>query len=139
MKRVFQTLRGLEGNCFAACVASILECTIEEIPSLPLDSNQNRALNKWLATRGLHYLEVEPHTLIRGTFEDVICIFTVPSETPEVHEAGLTHAVVGKWDRLGRPALIHDPRPGANQAREIQPTAMGVFLNRDLAFWKEAA
>lgn len=139
MKKQFQTSFGLDGNCFAACVATILGIELADIPAMPLDTNQNRALNVWLASRGIHYLEVEVRSLMRGTFEDVLCVFTVPSETTEVRDAGFTHAVVGKWDRLGRPELIHDPRPGSDQARKIEPSAMGVFLSRDFAFWREAA
>lgn len=133
MSPVFQTRFGLEGNCFAACVASILGCPITDVP-IVLDGNQNRSLNEWLAPRGLFYFEFEIRSLMTGAFEDAMGIFTVESDTPEVREKGFTHAVVGKWDRLGRPVLIHDPKPGADQARAIQPLMMGVFLRRDLAF-----
>lgn len=138
MKPTFQTKFGLEGNCFAACVATILECDIAEIPVV-LDANQNRALNEWLAIRGLFYLEVEPYALMRGSYEDVVCIFTVESETPEVRDAGFTHAVVGKWDRNGSPKLLHDPRPTSDQQRAIKPSAFGVFLRRDIALAETAA
>ena len=63
MKRVMQTkFGGKEGNCWAACIASILELNIEEVPNFcagedidgkPCDPNQwfNMTIN-WLKRRG---------------------------------------------------------------------------------------
>jgi hypothetical protein len=135
VKPVFQTKFGLEGNCLAACVATILGYPIESVPiPAAFGSVQNRELNAWLVNRGLHYFESEVKAIYDGSFEDVVCIFTVESDTPEVRSAGGKHAVVGKWNADGKPVLIHDPRPDSDQAREIYPSAMGVFLCRKIAF-----
>lgn len=40
MKKVYQTKFGKEGNCFVACLASILELNIEDIPDF-------RDVDKW--------------------------------------------------------------------------------------------
>ena len=138
MKPVFQTKFGLDGNCFPACMASIIGCGIDEVPAVA-DKNQNSVLNDWLASRGLFYFEFEIKSLMTGAFENVVGVFTIESDTPEVRAAGFTHAVVGKWNANGHPVLLHDPKPGSDQTRAIQPIYMGVFLRRDLAFEERAA
>lgn len=56
MKLVYQTKFGdPEGNCFAACVASILECEITELPDfddLPEGCNWLEWFNEHLAPKG---------------------------------------------------------------------------------------
>ncbi len=37
MKPVYQTRGGPNGNCYAACVASILECDLTDVPDLRSD------------------------------------------------------------------------------------------------------
>lgn len=51
MKRVYQTKYGVEGNCFAACVASLLELPIDEVPFLGTDEewdDYEERLNEFL-------------------------------------------------------------------------------------------
>lgn len=47
MKPTSQTVRGNTGNCFAACVASLLEMPIEQMPNHYTDKNGN-APTHWL-------------------------------------------------------------------------------------------
>lgn len=58
MKPVDQTILGEKGNCFAACLASILEIPIDIIPEFN-DPQWLRLTNEWLAKRGLFYIEVK--------------------------------------------------------------------------------
>lgn len=69
MKKVYQTIYGEEkGNCFAACVASILELNIEQVPDF-LGEYGDRwmyGLNEWLEQFGLAAITVafqddDPH------------------------------------------------------------------------------
>ena len=55
-----------DGNCFAACVASILEVPLAEVPSVP-EPAWWPALEAWLAPRGLAVLHfaVRPEDIYR--------------------------------------------------------------------------
>ena len=55
MKPVDQTRFGSpDGNCFAACVASLLEIPLEEAPNLMNLDEWYRAFEVWLRPRGLY-------------------------------------------------------------------------------------
>lgn len=58
MKEVEQTIHTVPGgNCFAACLASILELPIEEVPNFnaaTAGENWCERVNEWLAPRNLH-------------------------------------------------------------------------------------
>lgn len=60
---VKQTIRGTgNGNCLAACIASLLHCSIEEIPELTgneSQSEQDFVLNQWLRKKGLQLVRFE--------------------------------------------------------------------------------
>lgn len=51
---------GKYGDCLSACIASLLELPIEEMPHFcdgPRPVNWQRDLNAWLALRGLAFIE----------------------------------------------------------------------------------
>src|SRR5260370_22421604 len=59
MKPVTQSLVGEEGNCFAACVASILEMSLVEVPNFcAVDNGWWAAFQAWLAERGLCAVDI---------------------------------------------------------------------------------
>jgi hypothetical protein len=54
MKPIKQTTFGWpHGNCYAACVASVLELPLEDMPLVPADADFNAAWDGWFASRGL--------------------------------------------------------------------------------------
>lgn len=57
MRHVPQTRFGADGNCFEACIASLIDCDLEEVPRYT-ESNEDMCgylarLDQWLAPRGL--------------------------------------------------------------------------------------
>src|SRR5690348_7121769 len=56
---VTQTITGEQGNCFTACLASILELPIRAVPNFAKLTNSDEEffamVDEWLATRGLKY------------------------------------------------------------------------------------
>lgn len=125
MKKVYQTRFGgldkpleEQGNCFQACVASILEIPLEdafdcipfeEYPKSKLFEKQVWYLefNKWLAGFGLAsiFLEWEPTTPKITTFLGYhIAEF---KRTPP--KDGMNHAVV-----IYNGEVVHDPNPQSN-------------------------
>lgn len=123
MQTIFATEENpKQGDCFRACVASILELPIEDVPDFcasPRDWEER--LHGWLSERGLATVEVNVGAgqVVYPVTEGTICIV---SGTTDRHPTRL-HAVVGRvtWDDgkaggMARPFLafefLHDPFPG---------------------------
>ncbi len=102
------------GNCWTACIASILELPLADVPDeaafwkpglrqaqswIPYE----KAMFAWLRQRGLLLVEIKlPDVFFRGDDWDPLCILSGPSpRNPEVH-----HAVVARGT-----TIIHDPHP----------------------------
>lgn len=61
MTPVEQTVIGNAGNCFEACIASIFECGIAEVPDLNAHLDDGKwldVLQEWLAPKDLCYMEM---------------------------------------------------------------------------------
>ena len=130
MKKVYQKSidQGI-GDCTAACVASILEVNLEDIPNfnLPDASHYSRNIAKWVQTSGwayigCHFEKFEPVTLddLPHEFEWFVshgayCLLSVPSQK---FKDGWHH-VVGRFnvDHIEEGvynsscAIVHDPNP----------------------------
>lgn len=98
MKYVYQTKFGDEGNCFAACVASLLEIDIEKVPFLGKDeewSDYEDKLNYFLKQNFGLFLMVWPfenwEEYVDFHFKDFAYIVSGDSNLP-----GLEHAVIYK-------------------------------------------
>lgn len=104
MKPVFQTVYGLpNGNCFAACIASILEMDLEDVPNFCEGENTNWMfdLNEWLYQFGLGALTV--------AFQGDIPIKKSWSCAGGKGPTGVKHSVVMKDLEF-----VHDPHEGWN-------------------------
>lgn len=114
---VFQTKFTVEdGDCMRACIASVLELPLDEIPNFTEAEGGERnmwdLLSAWLYERGLALLHLGGKTdwnffLAQGS--EVYGLGGVPSQKLK----GIEHAVVvkairdGKWVRI---EIAHDPR-----------------------------
>ncbi len=130
MKPVQQTRLGKEGNCFAACLASILELPLEAIPDL-MDSRCNTWLEKyndWLLDSFRLYLwNLAPASDLPS---GVVCMATHMCQQPAFHliggksERGRMHSVVGFQGKL-----VFDPHPdNVGLARIVD---YGFFMSLD--------
>lgn len=121
MKPVDQTTFGEEGNCFAACVASILELPIEEVPNFCVAYPHDtwfEEFNRWLEPRGLACVSMQA---------DVVDVEAFCASAPRIplivdgrSPRGRRHGVVyvdGK--------LAHDPHPSRD----------GIIENTIRKFW----
>jgi len=103
MKPVIQTTFGVpEGNCFSACLASLLEIQIARVPLFTSEDWQAR-LNEWLAQFGYFFMD----TIFEGAgtpeYLDKYAGFHIISgDGPR----GFPHAVVGYKGQM-----VHDPHP----------------------------
>ncbi len=112
MIKVEQTILGENGNCFAACVASILELPIKKVPNLGIGTENYDwaewmlAWNQWLADRNfglsvVHYYEWEG---VSNTKPHGYSILSAKS--PRLKEQDLNHAVV-----CLNGEIVFDPHP----------------------------
>ena len=118
---VYQTLtvnKDGTGNCVAACLASVLERPLRELPSILPNNTDNfwGAWNGWLQTHDLR-LRFHPLTLGHPSgyhFASGITDRVYPECHPNQGEE-IMHMVVC-YDGL----IIHDPFPGGEGLKEIK-------------------
>lgn len=102
-----------KGNCFAACVASVLELPLEEVPNFCCenwDGEWYQAFKGWLRARGLDAI---CYAVLDGGDEARAQIFRIACELRGVpwigsgpNPSGVLHSTVWLGD-----ALVHDPNP----------------------------
>jgi hypothetical protein len=126
MKKVDQSVlhdpeNGKYGDCQRACIASLLELDIEEVPHFaevwcPL--TYYKTMNQFLAERGLVHIEVDPINFGEGQFTDKAdCYHMIYGLT----ERGTNHATVGLNGKM-----IHDPHPSRAGLIEVKSFAFLV-------------
>ncbi len=129
MKPVFQSIVDVgRGDCFAACLASLLELPLEEIPNFraieadnPKGDNMTKLACGWLYR---HFnlslvtiyngkeLETGEDIRLTNAFPGTPCIACVIS--PNLENA--QHSVVGEIDKEGMNfVLTHDPNPNGKK------------------------
>jgi hypothetical protein len=133
MKPVYQTKFGKPGgNCFPACVASILELRLEDVPDVcndypeyPDPSPWLVAFADWLRPRGLDFMLAA----LDNTFPPWWTMYWIAGGPQK--RTGIMHAVVYKGQEQ-----VHDPNPRSSGLSTI---ANAMFLvPRDISEWSRA-
>lgn len=116
MRPTDQTVFGVpEGNCTSACIASLLEVPIEEVPHFGTTNAWSEALRKWLRPRGFDALfwQIVAETPYRSiAAPDGTWLFSTHSYVPDGYyllggeSARGPHAVVAKSLEI-----VFDPHP----------------------------
>lgn len=120
MKPVYQTIFGKpDGNCFAACIASILEMGLEDVPNFCKGDNPRWMfdLNAWLHQFGLGALTVSFHDEIPLT-KGWCCAGGYGG--PE----GVMHEVVMKDMKM-----VHNPHEGWGELTKVVDYTFLVVLD----------
>lgn len=113
---VFQTdTTETNGNCFAACVASMLECSIDHVPNFYEGTKREMTwiARKWLLekfnlTIVSTYLQRHGNNSFIGATPGMFFILGIESR----HYRELSHAVIAKVCEDGQTfEVIHDPNP----------------------------
>lgn len=124
MRPIDQTKFGVpEGNCFAACVASLLRLPIDAIELLPHDGTWFDAFTRWLRPRGLY-----PIIVGYGDEWTPSGFYILSGQSPR---GDFLHSVVAK----GR-SIVHDPHPSRagiltrQDCIILAPIDMGEFDRR---------
>lgn len=111
MKPVMQTKFGMpEGNCFAACLASLLELPIEEIPEFSEKRWFTEATN-WLFSRGLAIVHID---LLEQGMPFHICPANVYYIASGKSPRGIEHSVIYQGNRF-----VHDPHPDGTGIEKV--------------------
>lgn len=115
MKPVDQTTFGVPGgNCFSACVASLLELPIEDVPHFGSDETWWATFQAWLKPRDLYAVLFKI-----GSDEQRPPGFHVVSGRSPRHDA--LHAVVGRGAEI-----VHDPHPSRDGLASIDDVVILV-------------
>lgn len=122
------------GNCFSACVASLLDLPLVEVPDFP-DSAEHfwfAEFVDWCAERNVGVIYF-PGNYTKGLFSEVLCI-----ESWSITESEeILHSVVARLfltERAGRTKwlygseVIHDPNPDPPTRIALQHT---IILQRN--------
>ena len=132
MKEIDQTTFGFPGgNCFSACVASLLELNIEDVPYFMGEENWFEEFKKWLRPRGYWAICVP---LNNNNWEpEGLCILSGKSPRGD-----FDHSVVAN-----RLEMIHDPHPSRDGIESkvdvialipIEPTFYETQYNKLFSF-----
>ncbi len=100
------------GNCFSACLASLLELPLANVPKFMAEEDWFRAVNRWLEQFNLRFIDIKWESnfaidpLVGG-----YCILTGSSpRNPEIY-----HSIVALVDRNKEGQVTfcesHDPHP----------------------------
>jgi hypothetical protein len=106
------------GNCFAACIASLLDLPIGEVPNFCAEDSWCYDVNAWLSQYDLSYIDLKVTTRDHWVLNfSGYHIISGPSPRSE-KDRPISHCVIG----LGK-SIVHDPMPG------------GGGLSGDVADW----
>ena len=123
MKKVFQTTFGEPlGNCFPACLASLLEVPLDVFPFPPYEDNWMQQVDKTLQKMGYAYVEWAGSIDFSwaGKF---LCI--VHGISPR----GLRHSVIAKHfidEGMHKYEFKHDPHPDGGWIKDVE--GVGVLI-----------
>jgi len=134
MTPIKQTILGSKGNCFDACIASILDLEINDVPNLNAHLENGlwvSVLNKWLASFGLSYMAVTiPFSDIDLYFENKDFYHIIIGHTDR--SSPLLHAVVGRKGKM-----VFDPHPTGLGLMVDKTLMVGIFVHTGLKEAKE--
>ena len=127
MIKVDQTDFGSKGNCMSACLASVFELDITDVPNFFVVGGEDAenwwtACRSWLRQRGFGVMSLQVTAETLSQFEG---IFVVCGKSPR----GTEHAVVFQNGKV-----IHDPHPDRGGVVEV--TAVDMLYPLDPSKFK---
>lgn len=129
MKPVKQTRLNIpdvqSGNCWPACVASLLEIPIDDVPPPPLPGKSWapywRSFRSWAARRGLALIEVAGDSSFVEASEGAEALYWIATgRSPR----GVRHSVVMRGAKM-----VHDPHPSDLGVEDVDTISLFVPLD----------
>jgi len=136
MKKVYQTRFGTDGNCWAACIATIFGVELSEVDQCACNNKDwAEQTMAWLKPRGFSYIEIarkpDKSWPITMPMAGTICVLGVKTTR------GLPHVIVAEIfnDKIGEQNAIgfyhvHDPLPNATMDYYTEIDAVIFFVAR---------
>jgi len=138
MKPIFQTIiNNKTGNCQAACIASILEVPLEEVPNFnePDSTHYNENMVKFFETTGYRFLSLyvgKDETSFDAIYFPYLvgchCVVSVLSQSLK----NCSHAVVGKFEEKSNGeielVIAHDPNPSNKPYEKLEYSGWVEFI-----------
>jgi hypothetical protein len=125
MLKVYQTRTGATGNCFEACIASILDKDITDVPDLCAHEKSGKwieVLNCWLDQFGMAYMECSvPTAEVEEFFKNKDFYHIIIAQT--TGPGTIKHAVVGRKGKV-----IFDPLQPPLTIVTEEVLTMGVLV-----------
>jgi len=129
MKPVFQTdFTKISGNCYPACLASILEIPLKNVPIFHGD-NWCHNYDDWLRDYSKGNLGLSDVSLLSGEVPYIPDGFYAIAAIPSSNFKGILHAVVVQGQRKDNHYLlvVHDPN-GNNPKMIETPDFIGISI-----------
>jgi len=132
MKPVYQTntTKG-EGNCFSACLASLLEIPCDDVPNFFQQGvDYHTAVNHWLRAHGFNLLQLHGDAMDCFLFPWMVGCYAIAS-VPSQRFENTNHAVVIKWTKNEgyQWEIVHDPKQGNEPyANDIEFKAIYILI-----------
>ncbi len=144
---------GLEGNCFGACVATLFRVALAEVMSWYRADDKHAgqyvsgAMGRWLARRGLIYVEVPRGNLTSNATDEPkreqralgwSPLFSCDEKPyvilcgPSPRHEGLAHCVLGRTNGYFV-ETVHDPHPDRAGLPDVTNIGFFVALNAGVA------
>jgi hypothetical protein len=125
-----------EGDCIAACVASLFEIPLSDVPNFLKEAKAKHSwglylLKKWLNDKGyglIHLTLRDEYSIHEINWILAPGIFAIASVSSQQFEGG-THAVVVEFkgaDNLYELEIVHDPNP--NNGKYIDPKFLALYF-----------
>jgi hypothetical protein len=115
-----QTIFGEGGNCFATCVACLLDLAVEDVPNFVTGEDWWEDFQKWLEEKNLFAIEIDCEVQhMRNLPLGQLAILTGEANR------GLLHCVIAAYDGVDKNGymqwrFIHDPHPDDTYIKKIE-------------------
>ena len=136
MKPVYQNIIGYGGNCFAACIASILHLDITEVPNFCADGHPDwwSDAQHWLVERGYFLLDIKYSAVTDAYCEVPNGVYVIiGGKSPR---GDWNHAIIGISDKVYGHQIwryVHDPYYEANGTWIVgEPQWIGFLIPMDI-------
>ena len=126
MKKIYQTEFYPLGNCFQACIASILEIELDEAPNFMKDGvgKWNENWDEFMKISDYYLLDIELPSNTKDLIYDGIIIANGKSPRGDWN-----HSIVWQNDRM-----IHDPYPDGNGIVG-KPLCFTLIIPKNIKKW----
>ncbi len=140
MKPIFQNIfssgeDSRRGNCYAACIASVLELELYQVPHLMGEEDWLGKTNLWLSSRGMGMIMLKLETEEAYIHPLPPGMMVILGGNTTRHPTRL-HAVVGVTKLSGVPwDFVHDPHPDNSFLTKVTDLSIITYLNPSTSIW----